>query len=644
MIHFRTPFKIGIRRAIAFSFDMIAITVALYGAFAVRFDFSVPAQYRQLFWQALPWVYLTQATTFFFFGLYRGLWAFASIQDLMVIARAVGLATLFEIGVLSLAGDRLPGWPRSILPIDGVFLILLLGGGRFVYRYLRDFVVRPRARSRRKVLIVGAGRSGNLIARELRSHPTKGARIVGFVDDSPSWRGRSLQNIPVLGTLGELDYILNRVRPDEVMIAIPGLQGSRTKKVLESAQAAGAVCRILPPVRDLVTGESPLAFVRPVDVEDLLRREPVRVDDLGLMESFTEKTVFITGAGGSIGSELCRQVLKYKPDRLVLFDQSEFNLYRIEQELTRRQSEGEFASTQIIPCLGDILDERRLKAVLAAYRPQIVLHAAAYKHVPLIESNPTEALKNNVVGTARLVEAVAEIGAERFVLVSTDKAVRPTSVMGATKRMAEMVTHALGQERGLKTAAVRFGNVLDSEGSVLPLFREQIARGGPVTVTHPEVTRYFMTIPEASQLVLQAALLAQGGEVFLLDMGEPVLITTLAEDLIKLSGLRPHKDIQITYSGLRPGEKLFEELLGDINVAKRTEHPKILVADRELEGELPVGWKQVLLTFFDPGFGPNEVLKVVSTWVHDFGRETTSSLTAPHPLTPVTQASVEAHH
>jgi FlaA1/EpsC-like NDP-sugar epimerase len=599
-----------------FCYDLIAIGVAFTLSFLLRFDFQIPAAEMKLMWTSLPFIYLVQSGVFVLQGLYRGIWSFASLRDLMLIIRAVALAVLFSVAMIA-GFSHFAGWPRSVFMVDSVLLVLMVGGGRFAYRIGREFALSFGA-DQKRILIVGAGHSGHFIAREFSSRPELRAQILGYLDDSPKLAGLRVNGVPVLGLVETLPIWLDDLRPDEVIIAIPSLPGSRVKQILGACLDRKIPCRICPPIRDVLLGHIELSQLREVRVEDVLRREVVQVDDSGLRAFISNRRVLVTGAGGSIGSELCRQILKFAPESLVLYERSEYNLYRFEKELKLENKD--LTKTQLSFVIGDVLDQRKLTDTFSRYQPEIVLHAAAYKHVPLMEDNVFESLQNNVVGTYRVVEAAARAGVKTFVLISTDKAVRPTSVMGATKRMAELVTHVVGSEGNIQTLAVRFGNVLDSEGSVLPLFREQIARGGPVTVTHPDVTRYFMTIPEASQLVLQAALLGKGSEVFLLDMGEPVLIRELAEEMIKLSGLRPGEDIEIRYTGLRKGEKLYEELLTDLSHAERTLHPKIVVSTREHKGVLQESWRAQLKWFIESKTVPRtaELLAWVKAWVPEY--------------------------
>ena len=611
-------FKTTGQRIAISAFDLLSVYLALMGAFMLRFDYVIPPEQAILLKNTLPWLCVVQFAVLFAHGLNRGIWSFVGTRDLVLILRAVVVSQVFSVLTLSLSRHRLLGWPRSIFLLDAALLFLMLGGSRFSYRLLQERRSSKDKKDQKRILIIGAGQTGNLLSREFLSHSNQDVKLVGFLDDSSRLVGLKLQNAPILGKLSALKSVLKKKRPNEIIIAIPSLDGRRVREILTEANSQGISCRICPPIRDVLIGKVRLNQLRKVAVEDLLRRDVIKVDDSGLSAFLSGKNVLVTGAGGSIGSELCRQVLQYSPKKLTLFERSEFNLYRIQQEL------GNNAGVDFK--IGDILDVRRLREIMETTQPHVVLHAAAYKHVPMMEENIVEAVKNNVVGTYNVANASADAGVEKFVLISTDKAVRPTSVMGATKRMAELVTNAISVERKVKTLAVRFGNVLDSEGSVLPLFRQQIANGGPITLTHSEVTRYFMTIPEATILVLQASLMGSGGQVFLLDMGEPVFIRQLAEELITLSGLRPYVDIDIITTGLRRGEKLYEELLVDFKTALRTTHNKIMVANNELDGNLPRNWKERIERFVVSPSVPSdsELLDWIRAWVPEYG--------SPEPL------------
>ncbi|MBI5139174.1 polysaccharide biosynthesis protein [Candidatus Nomurabacteria bacterium] len=627
----------NLRRFIVFVFDFIAIGVSFVGAFFLRFDFKIPPVYFPLIKQGLLWVYLCQTAVFVSQGLYRGLWSFASLRDLFLILKSVFLAVSLTVIVFAMNWNRLLGWPRSILVLDGFLLLMILGGGRFAFRFSRE-VILSWTKKRKKILIIGAGQTAHLIAREFLQRPELCKKIVGFLDDNPRLSGFRLHGISVLGRLDTVSRWVNKYNPNEIIIAIPSLPGTKIKKILSVAQKFNISCRTCPPIRDVLLGNVHLNQLREVRVEDLLCRNIVTVNEKGLENFVKNKKVLITGAGGSIGSELCRQILKYNPSVLVLYERSEYNLYRIEQEFKTTFSPN-INKTKLEFVIGDILDEQKLTGTFERFLPEIVLHAAAYKHVPLMEENLDEAIKNNVLGTYILAQVVLQFYVKNFVLISTDKAVRPTSIMGASKRMAELITSQLGQLNHItKFSAVRFGNVLDSEGSVLPLFREQLFRGGPITVTHPEITRYFMTIPEASQLVLQAAMLAKGGEVFLLDMGDPILIRELAEELIKLSGLRPYDDIDIVYTGLRKGEKLYEELFIEDQHIKHTVHSKILVSLNELFAKLPKDWEEKLQDFSKRStlYSNKEIVQFIKLWVPEYtgfqNKEIQENAIPPIPL------------
>ncbi len=523
---------------------------------------------------------------FFLFGLYRRYWRYASVNELVSIVLAVGTATavvaglFFGAGVLGLdAGQSLP---RSVPFIDGLLTLVAAGGTRFSLRVAA--ARRPRrdehAQDARPVLIVGAGDAGAMIAREILTSRHLRLDPVGFVDDDPAKQRKSIHGLPVLGTREDIPRLAARYRIAEVVIAIPTAPGGVIRDVRRLCEAARVPSRTMPGMYELLSGQVSVSQLRTIDIEDLLRREPVSLQAGEVAAMLAGRRVLVTGAGGSIGSELCRQIARAAPARLILLGHGENSIFQIEQEL-RRLCPG----LPLAAVVADIRDGPRLAAVLGEQRPQVVFHAAAHKHVPMMEANCQDAVSNNVGGTVRLVAAAERAGVERFVLISTDKAVNPSNVMGATKRAAELVVQAAARRTGRPYVAVRFGNVLGSRGSVVPIFREQIARGGPVTVTHPGVKRYFMTIPEAVQLVLQAAALGgaeRPGSVFVLDMGEPIAITDLARDLIALSGKEVGRDIEIVFTGLRPGEKLVEELFRPGEQARRSRHAKIFVADDPL--------------------------------------------------------------
>jgi FlaA1/EpsC-like NDP-sugar epimerase len=552
--------------------DLCAAAVAWVMGYALRFNFDIPPNFADAMLRNLLWIIPLQAVIFHGFGLYRGIWRYASIPDLRRIALAAGTVAL-AIPALLLMLQRLNDVPRSVLVLHPILLVLIMGGSRFLYRAWKDGqLISPRKLDSEPVLVMGAGAAGSALLRDMAS--SRRWRAVGLLDDDPAKLRLQVQGVPVLGRLDDVARIASAYQVQAVIIAMPSATASVRRHAVELVVGAGLKALTVPALADVLAGRVAAAEVRQVELEDLLGRDPVLLDDSGLKQQLAGKSVLVTGAGGSIGSELCRQIIRFGPRRLVFLEQSEFALYSIEQE---------FAGQPVSCVMGDVKDAERMAAVFAEYRPDVVFHAAAYKHVPLMErANAWEAVKNNVQGTLNVARAALAAGAGEFVLISTDKAVNPTNVMGASKRLAEMACQAVqAQASATRFVMVRFGNVLGSSGSVIPRFREQIARGGPVTVTHPEIIRYFMLIPEAAQLVLQAGLMAareaEGGRIFVLDMGDPVKIVDLARDMIRLSGFAD-EEIKIEFTGLRPGEKLFEELLADGESTLPTPHPKLRIA------------------------------------------------------------------
>jgi FlaA1/EpsC-like NDP-sugar epimerase len=557
-------------------FDLAAVAVAWVAAFLLRFNFDITATVWHAVGITLPWVLAVHAASFYRFGLYRGLWRFASLPDLKRILLAVGLAALAVPLVLFLV-QRLVDVPRSVLILHPLLLVLVMGGARFAYRSWKDgHLLSFGELGGEPLLVLGAGSAGVALLHGLAA--AREWRVVGFLDDDADKIGRRVQDVPVLGRLGDVAQVAARLGVRHVVIAMPQASPGVRRRVTEAAVQAGLTVLTVPSMNDLLSGRISVSQIRKVELEDLLGRERIELDAAGLAQWLGGRTVLVTGAGGSIGSELCRQVARFKPARLVFFEQSEYALYQLEQEFM-----SQVPALAVSCVIGDVKDAARLAAVFADYRPEVVFHAAAYKHVPLMENhNAWEAVKNNVLGTLNVARAAIAGGVREFVLISTDKAVNPVNVMGASKRLAERVCQGLqAQSEATRFVMVRFGNVLGSSGSVIPHFRAQIARGGPVTVTHPEIIRYFMLIPEASQLVLQAGLMASrdtaGGRIFVLDMGEPVKIVDLARDLIRLSGFS-EEEIGIEFTGLRPGEKLYEELLADGEATLPTPHPKLRIA------------------------------------------------------------------
>lgn len=558
------------RTVAAFIHDVLAACLAWLLAFWLRFNFDVPPAFAEVAFHSLVWVLPIFAALFLLFGLYRGLWRFASLADLQHLAAAVGAGALLTTLVVKLFG--LASIPRSVLVLHPLLLAIVMGGSRFVYRSWKEHLLYGPARVRgQPVLILGAGEAADSLLREI--HRSGQWYAVALLDDQAGKDGRYLRRLPIFSPIDKVGEIAQKYDARHVIIAMPGARPAERRRAAETAADAGLTVMTVPSYEDLLSGRLAVSNIRRVELEDLLGRESVSLDDAGLHGLLTGRTVLISGAGGSIGSELCRQIARYQPARLVLLDSSEFALYSIDEEL-RAQCPG-----LVLSCwAADVRDAARISEIFAAERPAVVFHAAAYKHVPLMEDvNAWQAVRTNALGTLIMAQAARRAGVDRFVLISTDKAVNPTNVMGASKRLAERLCRAVHIDNGTKFVTVRFGNVLGSNGSVIPKFREQIARGGPVTVTHPEIVRYFMTIPEAAQLVLQAGSMGEGGEIFVMDMGEPVRIADLARDMIRLSGFSDD-EIRIEFTGLRPGEKLYEELLADDETTLPTPHPKLRIA------------------------------------------------------------------
>ena len=557
------------RAWLALGHDLAACTAAWLGAYWLRFTPELPDYYLDQALSTLPWVIPVHAVLFWSFGLYRGIWRYASLPDLRRILMSVGVAAVVVPTLMFMLQIAVP---RSVLIMTPLLLVLIMGGSRIAYRAWKERMVAGLlAAEREPVLVLGAGEAAvNLIKDLARSTQW---RVVGMLDDDPAMIGRQLHGVSVLGRFNEIPRWQRRLSVSQAIIAMPEATHTARRRVVEFCNHAALKVLTVPSFDDLVSGRVTVSQVRHVELDDLLGRDPVKLDAAGLRGWLAGRVVMVTGAGGSIGSELARQIARFDPRQLVLFELNEFALYAIEQEFAASHPR-----LSLVPAIGDVKDAARVEHVIRSHRPSVIFHAAAYKHVPLMEGeNAWQAVLNNVAGTLVIARVAAAAGVEKFVYVSTDKAVKPTSVMGASKRLAEMVCQALQRADGARFIMVRFGNVLGSTGSVIPKFREQIAKGGPVTVTHPQVTRYFMSIPEAVQLVMQAGLMGKGGEIFVLDMGEPVKIADLARDLIRLSGFS-EEDIRITYTGLRPGEKLYEEPLAGDESLLPTPHSKLKVA------------------------------------------------------------------
>jgi len=567
------------RTLILMLIDAMLINLAAFGSFYLRFEGDIPLENYQIYYHTAVVGTILYIAVFYVFGLYNRLWQYASTGELLSIVYAVTVGTGGTAAVVYFYGfsqaSTLPfRLPHSAAVLLWLAMVFLIGGSRFIWRILQENAFdRHVPGSQKQVLIVGAGDAGVLAARELKNRNYRDGRPIGFIDDSRAKQKLKLFGIPVLGTRKDIARVVKGHSIDEVIIAMPSASGESVREIVQICEKSGVDLKIMPGVYDIISGDIRVNPIRQVQVEDLLGRDPVSVDLEEVAGYVTGETVFITGAGGSIGSEICRQIAKFNPGRLVLLGHGENSIFDIEQEL-RAERPGIDYITEIL----DIKDREKVFLVFERYRPGVVFHAAAHKHVPLMEKNPEEALKNNVLGTQNLAEAADQVRVKTFVSISTDKAVNPTSVMGATKRTVEMLIQSLDLRSQTKFVAVRFGNVLGSRGSVIPTFKRQIANGGPVTVTHPDMVRFFMTIPEATQLVIQAGAMAQGGEIFILDMGKPVKIVDLAKDLIRLSGFEPEVDIKIQFTGIRPGEKLYEELLTSEEGTTSTKHSRIFVA------------------------------------------------------------------
>ncbi len=563
--------RINWRNAIAFVHDVVAAAAAWVIAYLFRFNLEIFEPYGTAMISNLVWVVPVQAAIFLWLRMYRGLWRYASLPDLRRIVVAALLGSMaVAVGVVLL---QQPHVPRSVLVLYPLLLSVIMGGSRIAYRAWKEGHLSRLGGDGKRVIVLGAGSAAANLLKNLGRSPEW--HFVGLLDDDPAKQKREIQGVKVLGTLADLPELAAREGAEVAVIAMPDESHRIRRRAVELARSAGLQAMTVPSYEDLVGGKVTVSQLRRVELDDLLGRDPVELDTAGLREWLSARTVLVTGAGGSIGAELCRQILRFEPARLVALEQNELPLYALEQEFGAQSG-----TTRLAYVIGDVKSRARVDQALAAYRPSVIFHAAAYKHVPLMEEeNAWEAVLNNALGTWRVAQAAARHGVEKLVLVSTDKAVNPTNVMGASKRLAELLCQSLADER-TRFVSVRFGNVLGSTGSVVPKFRKQIAAGGPVTVTHPEIRRYFMSIPEAAQLVLQAGLMGRGGEIFVLDMGEPVKIADLARELIRLSGLS-ETDVQIEFTGLRPGEKLYEELLADNERTLLTPHPKLRIMKPE---------------------------------------------------------------
>jgi FlaA1/EpsC-like NDP-sugar epimerase len=574
-----------LQNRLIFVIDLFIIAVSVMLSFAMRLELGPVFAYYfpQMIWMIVI-AMIVKPPVFYRFGMYRRLWAYASVQELKTITAAVTLASLPTIAgvfILTTVQARLNafiGFPRSAVFIDWIVTLLLIGGFRFALRLLAEgrSASEHARHGLRRALIAGAGSAGTLVVRELQKNPQLGLVPICFLDDDKAKHNHQVHGIPIVGNFGDLGKVVRDKRIDEIIIAIPSAPGTVVRSLADACREAGVTFRTMPGIYELIGGQVNVSRLREVQITDLLRRKPAAApsDRVGL--TITGKSVLVTGAGGSIGIELCRQIGRWGPSEMVILGHGENSIFEAMLEL-----QSVFPGLPMFPVIADIRDSNRLYTIFERYRPQVVFHAAAHKHVTLMETNVEESVTNNVLGTRNVLDMAISYEVERLVMISTDKAVRPTSVMGATKRIAEMLVVDAAHKSGRPFSVVRFGNVLGSRGSIVPIFQQQIQKGGPVTITHPEMRRYFMTIPEAVHLVLHAASLGEGGEVFLLNMGEQIRVLDLAEDLIRLSGLEPDRDIEIVFTGVRAGEKLREELWDDLTDLTRTDHPEILRMTRD---------------------------------------------------------------
>lgn len=610
----------------AFLYDVFVVASVWIAAYLIRFNGSIPEEFFHGALRALVWVLPSYGVMFGTLGLYRGIWVFASLPDFLRISKGVASGALL-VTVLSVIVQPQPVIPRSVLVLSPLLIFLAMGGARALYRATKEFYLYGGLVAQGKpVIVLGAGGAGASLARELSR--SSEWRLVGLLDDDQAKRGRELYGYQVLGAFEDLAEVAARMKAEHAIIAIPSASVEAQRRVATLCVRAGVRAMVLPALSALVPGQDFLSQVRNIDLADLLGRDAVTIDTPHVEALLRGRVVMVTGAGGSIGSELCRQILRFGPAQLVVFDASEFAMYRLTEEVRER-----FPDLSVVPIIGDVKDSLLLDQVMSRYVPHIVYHAAAYKHVPLMEElNTWQAVRNNVLGTYRVARAAMRNRVTRFVLISTDKAVNPTNVMGASKRLAEMTCQALQQTSAhTQFETVRFGNVLGSAGSVIPKFQAQISKGGPVTVTHPEITRFFMTIPEAAQLVLQASSMGLGGEIFILDMGRPVRIADLARDLIRLYGYS-EDEVHVEFTGLRPGEKLYEELLADDETTTRTPHAKLRIArarevgDGFLDEFLP--WLMQHRVLLD-----DEVRRDLRRWVPEYRPAAAPTLSAIQPPT-----------
>ncbi|EMS80518.1 polysaccharide biosynthesis protein [Desulfotignum phosphitoxidans] len=569
--------------------DALLLLGSFYLSHLIRFDFNPPDWAMMRFRQFLPVVVVLKLVCFYWLGLYKGMWRYTGMADLINVIKAATVASLGLI-VFVLYKTRFDMVSRSVFVIDwGLTLMLIIGVRVFIRlcfeNFTREFrisdlrqivssIFGKKNKKGRAMLIIGAGDCGEKICRQFRENPSVQSHVAGFLDDDKSKTGRRIHGVPVLGTIDDIETIAPGMGIEDVIIAIPSAGSGRMRQIVDLCKKADVNFKIIPDMGELIDGRIDISAIRNVEYRDLLGREPVQLDKEKIGKYLNQRTVLVTGAGGSIGTGLCRQICRFSPKKIILLERAESPLYEIDLELKKN-----FTRVEVVPMLADIQDKMELAGIFSRFQPEIVFHAAAYKHVPMLENHPWKAVENNIFGTRNLVAAARDSGCKRFVFVSTDKAVNPTNVMGTSKRICELLVQKENvlADAGTRFMTVRFGNVIGSVGSVIPLFKKQIQEGGPVTVTHPDMIRYFMLIPEACQLILQAGAMGKGGEIFILEMGEPVKIDQMARDLIRFSGFEPEADIKIVYTGLRPGEKLYEELMTDLEGVIPTNHQKIRV-------------------------------------------------------------------
>lgn len=612
--------------------DVFLIFTSVFLAFALKYEF----QFAMLDWKGIAWsiALMTFFLMFFFFrfNLYKKIWRYASIGEMYCVFKSVVIGTLLVFFISELFFHQIS--QKSIYIIIFINCLLLIGGSRIAWRMWADPYITSSKResSQERALIIGAGTVGRAIAKELKSQSSEMIYPIAFIDDDPQKKNKQINGLSVMGDRKDILDIVEKERVSFIIIALPSDQKEDIRNIIKICNKTGCKIKIVPSMRDLVTGKISIKPIRNVELEDLLGRKPVHVNLEEIADYIHQKVILVTGAGGSIGSELCRQILNFNPEKLVLLGHGENSIYIIENEL--RESN---PHSKIVPIIADIKERDSIEEIFRMFHPDTIFHAAAHKHVPLMENNPMEAIKNNIYGTKNLVEAAASHKVDRFVMISSDKAVKPTSVMGVTKRIAEMIVESHREGNDTKFAVVRFGNVLGSRGSVIPLFKKQIEKGGPVTITHPDMERYFMTIPEAVQLVIQAGALTRGGELFVLDMGEPVKIDTLAKELIHLSGFKVSKDIPIVYTGMRPGEKLREELLTEQEEVMTTQHNRIFIVKKdeltrkEMEAKM-LHFEKMITCSISPSSVRSALQWIVPTYEWE-GQKECSSVSPPVTVT-----------